>query len=156
MIVRLKAIKFIKKLISSLSSYINLQSSDLCSSRPIFYWHYNDGGVWSDGELFDKIRLVIIVFAINLTFIALINLQGNSLYLWITPSGHCIGKFFLPGLGRSEWIKSTDPVNCMSLSPGQIWSMPINLGCSNHSVCSALSDHLNLFMLYLINLVIID
>ena len=65
-------------------------------------------------------------------------------------------EIFLPGSGGSEWIRSTDPVDCISLSLGQIWSMPINLGCSDHSVCFAPSDHLNLFRLYLINLVVID
>ena len=33
--VKLKVIKFIKELLCSLSSYINLQSSDLCNPRPI-------------------------------------------------------------------------------------------------------------------------
>ena len=65
-------------------------------------------------------------------------------------------EIFLPGSDGFGWIRSTDPVDRMSLSPGQIWSMPINLGCFDNSVCSAPSDHLNLFMLYLINLVVID
>ena len=64
-------------------------------------------------------------------------------------------EIFLPGLGGSGWIRSTDPVDRMSPSPGQIWSRSIHLGCSDHSVCSALSDHLNLFIIYLINLVVI-
>ena len=59
--VRLKIIESIKELLSFLSSYINLQSSNLCSHRP----HYNDKGVRSDGRLFDGMKLVIIAIAID-------------------------------------------------------------------------------------------
>ena len=73
LIVRLKAIKSIKKLLYFFSSYINLQSSNLCSSKLFFYWHYDDKGIWSDGGLFDTMKLVIIAFTLNLTFIGLID-----------------------------------------------------------------------------------
>ena len=65
-------------------------------------------------------------------------------------------RIFLPESDRSRWIRSTNPVECMLPSPGQIWFRLIHLGCSDHSVCSALSDHLNLFLFYLINLIVID
>ena len=90
----------------------------------------------------------------SFAFVFTCRIIGNFLLRSGTKTNH--REIFLPGSSRSEWIKSTDPVDCMSLSPGQIWSMLINLGCSNHSVCSAHSDHLNLFILYLINLVVID
>ena len=77
LILRLKAIESIKKLLCSLSSYINLQSSNLCSPRLFSYWHYNDEGVRSDGELFDGINLIIIAFTIDLIFESLIDFQGN-------------------------------------------------------------------------------
>ena len=64
-------------------------------------------------------------------------------------------EIFLPGSGGSGWIRFKDPVDRMSFSPGLPWSLSINLGCSDYFVCSASSDHLNLFMLYLINLVVI-
>ena len=35
--------------------------------------HHNDGGIRSDGGLFDGMRLVIIAIAIDLTFICLID-----------------------------------------------------------------------------------
>ena len=60
---------------------------------------------------------------------------------------------FLPRSGGSGWIRSIDLVDCMSPNLDQISSRSINLGCSDHSICSALSDYLNLFMFYLINLV---
>ena len=81
---------------------------------------------------------------------------ANSVNLFSLLINNLHWEIFLPGSGGSGWIRSTDPVDRMSLSPGQIWSMPINLGCYDHSVCSAPFDHLNLFMLYLINLVVID
>ena len=49
--------------------------SDFCSSRHFSYWYYDDGDVWSDTELFNRIRLVIIGLTINLTFIGLSNSQ---------------------------------------------------------------------------------
>ena len=59
--VRLKAIKSSEELLCLLSSYINLQSSNLCS----FWPHYNDRGVRSNGRLFDGIKLVIIAIAVD-------------------------------------------------------------------------------------------
>ena len=64
-------------------------------------------------------------------------------------------EIFLPRSGGFGWIRSTDPVDCMSPSLGQIWSRSIYSGCSDHSIYSAFSNHLNLFMFYLINLVVI-
>ena len=59
--VKLKAIESIEELLCFLSSYINLQSSDLCS----FGSHYDNGSVWFDGGLFDGMRLVIIAIAVD-------------------------------------------------------------------------------------------
>ena len=41
------------------------------------YWHYDDGGVWFNSGLFDRMKLIIIALTSNLTFIGLINLQTN-------------------------------------------------------------------------------
>lgn len=60
-------------------------------------------------------------------------------------------EFFLPGSDGSRWIRSTDPVDYMSLSLSQIWFTLINFSyfdyfvCSNYSVCSDLFDHLKLY-----------
>ena len=62
LIVRIKAIKSIKKLLYFSSSYINLQFSDLCSKQ---WWQRL---VWLHVVIVDcyKIRLVIICLVIDL------------------------------------------------------------------------------------------
>ena len=47
LIIRLKAIKSIKEFLYSLSSHINLQSSNLFSPKPS-YWHDNYRKIWFD------------------------------------------------------------------------------------------------------------
>ena len=49
------------------------QLSILQPLQPQAHWHYDDRGVWSEDRLFDGMRLVIIVIAIDLTFIGLID-----------------------------------------------------------------------------------
>ena len=110
----MSVIKSIEKLLCSLSSYINLQSSDFCSPRSfllaLWWWRrlvwwwivqwdeisYHRSYYWSDfyksnqsskkftslinctrGSLTWLLKLAIVL--IDLTFIGLICLQGNSL-----------------------------------------------------------------------------
>ena len=56
------------------------QPSILRSLQPQAHWYFEDGGIWSDGGLFDKIKLIIIAITIDLTFIGLIDSQGNSFH----------------------------------------------------------------------------
>ena len=59
-------------------------------------------------------------------------------------------EFFLPGSSESGWIRSTDSVDCISLSPDRTWSMSINLSYFDYSVYPDLSDHLTLYRIYLV------
>ena len=62
---------------SALYLLISTFNPPISAAPSLFYWHHNDGGVWSDSRLFGGMRFVFITFTINLTFINLINFWGN-------------------------------------------------------------------------------